>query len=241
MGCCKSVGSSDPFLEVFSRLPHLCWCAPQSTEEIAIRGLNHAPTKDSKTTISLALGYDPPSVIGFDSSVVMPTEVGSLPEWQMLIVASAEKVGWIAPRSPSQVAHQHRNLHHHRRCRSRVIYFNLYLSWGGGVGSLGGSLVWSHLWEFLTCLFLSTGPEIRPFLYLLWLVSGWHRKVKKYSTGATCKKNLDRRIVLQQGSSDAQVRMCKQRSKILSLWDGLLIWILGAWVFIEKTVVQLFW
>nr|XP_010918275.1 cytochrome P450 93A2 [Elaeis guineensis] len=74
MGCCKSVGSSDPFLEVFSRLPYLCWCAPQSTEEIASWGLNHAPTKDSKTTISLALGYDPPSVIGFDSSVVMPTE-----------------------------------------------------------------------------------------------------------------------------------------------------------------------
>ena len=88
MDCCKSVGSFDPSLEVFTRLLHLDWYVLQNVEGIFDQGLNHAPIEDSKTTVSLVLGSDPPPVTGsegfeLDSSVGVPTEVESLSEQQL--------------------------------------------------------------------------------------------------------------------------------------------------------------
>ena len=84
MDCCKSVGSFDPSLEVFTRLPHLDWYALQSMK-VSDRGLNHAPTEDSKTAVSLILGSDMPPAAGpegfeLDSLTGIPMEVESLSE-----------------------------------------------------------------------------------------------------------------------------------------------------------------
>ena len=83
MGCYRSGGSFDPFLEVFTRLSHFGWYALQSMEEIVSRRLNNTLTKDSKTAVSLALEYNPSPVIrvkgsGFDSLAMVLAEAGSL-------------------------------------------------------------------------------------------------------------------------------------------------------------------
>ena len=83
-GCYKSVRFFDSFLEVFAQLPHLGWYAPQSAEEIVGRRLNHAPIKDSETTISLALVYDLLPVTGFDLPIVVAMEV--VEEMMMVVV-----------------------------------------------------------------------------------------------------------------------------------------------------------
>ena len=85
MDCYKSIGSFDPFLEIFTRLSHLGWYVLQSMEEIIGRGLNHAPTEGSEIVIFLVLRSDLPPVtelegFGFDSPAAVPVEVGSLSE-----------------------------------------------------------------------------------------------------------------------------------------------------------------
>ena len=54
-------------------------------EEIVSWGLNHTPTEDSEIAVSLILGSDLLPVarlegLEFDSSTMVPVEVGSLPE-----------------------------------------------------------------------------------------------------------------------------------------------------------------
>ena len=83
--CCKSVGSSDLFLEVFARLSHLSWYVLQSAEEIVGQRLNPAPTEDSETVVFLVLGSNSPPVagpegFGFDSPAMVPAEVELLPK-----------------------------------------------------------------------------------------------------------------------------------------------------------------
>ena len=93
MGCYKSTRSFDLFFEIFAQFSHLSWYAPQSTEEIINQGWNHALTKDSETIIFLAFEYDPLSVAGFDSPVVVLVEAGSLSERQLLVTAPIGKAG----------------------------------------------------------------------------------------------------------------------------------------------------